>query len=72
MALNKEALKTAIKNAFDSESDKQVDPVEARKRIASKLADAIESFVKSGTVSTQVTGTCPAGAVTGIGQGNIS
>ena len=68
MALNKEALKTAIKNAFDGESDKQVNPVEARERIASKLADAIESFVKSGAVSTQVTGTCPAGAGSGLTQ----
>ena len=72
MALNKQALKAAIQDAFDSESDKQVDPLEARERIAEKLANAIESFVKSGTVSTQVTGTCPAGAVTGSGSGNIS
>jgi len=72
MALNREVLKKAIKNAFDSESDEQVNPSEARERIAEKLASAIENFVKSGTVSTQVTGTCPAGAVTGTGQGNIS
>ncbi|MDR3287084.1 MAG: hypothetical protein LBT27_06550 [Prevotellaceae bacterium] len=68
MALNKQTLAAAIKAAFDAESDTDVNPVQARQRMASAIADAVEAFVKSGTV----TGTCatPAGAgtITGVVQ----
>jgi len=62
MALNRTALESAIKAAFDAESDVEVNPAEARQRIAAKIANAIDAFVRSGTV----TGTCatPSGAGT--------
>lgn len=73
MALNKIALTQAIKDAFDFESEKDVNPAEARERQAQKIADAIDVFVKSGDVTTMVTGTsATGGAVTGTGAGKLT
>ena len=68
MALNKTALKTALENVFKKSNS----PSEA----ASAIADAIDAFVKTASVSTSVTGTCatPAGSGTieGAGTGSLS
>ncbi len=72
MALNKEALAKDIQKAFDDESDADVNPAEARTRIARQIADAIDKYIKAGTVSVTVSTTGPAAAQTGNGTGSIS
>lgn len=75
MALNKQVLEQAIKAAFDKQAAKSGvndDPVVSRNELAKSLADAFDAFVKSGTVSTTVTGTSPSGAVSGAGTGSIT
>lgn len=62
MALNKTILKAAIKDALDYDSDKDVDPAEARERQAEKIANAIDGYIKDGVVRVTVSGT------TGIGK----
>lgn len=75
MALVKATLEAAILAALEkqaaktSESD---DPATSRAQIAAELADAIDLYIKSGTVNTVVTGTSPSGAVTGTGVGSIT
>ncbi|HMI04274.1 MAG TPA: hypothetical protein VK541_17430 [Pedobacter sp.] len=63
MPLDTLTLKAAIKEAFDFESDKDVNPAEARERQAHKIALAIEVFVKSGQVNVIVAGTAGTGNV---------
>ena len=66
MATTKTQLKAAILNAMDLNSDKELDPAEARDAFAQRLADAIEAYVVTRT--TTVTGTsATGGAVTGTG-----
>ncbi len=65
MAISKEQLKNLIRGAYDGESDNEVDPSEARERIAEKLADAIEAFVTDRDV--RVVGVQP-GSATIIGK----
>ncbi|SHH75240.1 hypothetical protein [Flavobacterium johnsoniae] len=65
-AITKAQLAQKIKEAFDADSDVQVNPSEARKRQADKIADAISLFVIGR--ETIVTGTsATGGAVTGTG-----
>ncbi len=52
MALNKIALKQEIKQAFKDEQTEEHDADKSLERIAEKLANAIDKFVKSGTVTT--------------------
>ncbi len=68
MALVKATLSAAIKAALDYEAGQDVNPQDSRQRIADKLADAIDAFVKSGDGKYQV-GTLTAGAtaVTAVG-----
>lgn len=71
--LDKTILAEKIKAAFDSESNKEIDsPAKARERIAQKMADAIDNYIRGGEVTTAVTGTSPSGAVTGTGKGAIT
>lgn len=75
MALNKTVLEQAIKAVFDQQAAKNQtsdDPAISRQEIAKGLANAIEAYVKSGTVNTTITGTATGGAVTGTGTGTIS
>jgi hypothetical protein len=76
MALVKATLASAIKAAFAAQSGKKDNPDAALSDLADKLATAIDAFVKSGDVTTTVTGTCatPAGAgtITGTGKGIIN
>jgi predicted sugar kinase len=70
MALDKDALKLKIKQAFDDESDVEVDPAEARERIAQAIANAVDDYVKAGTVNVSVS-VDPSTHV-GTGTGSIS
>jgi hypothetical protein len=76
MALATAALKNSIKAAFKDQSTKTDDPVAALDDLADKLSKAVESFIKTGTVNTSVSGACatPAGpgTITGSGTGTIS
>jgi hypothetical protein len=71
MALNKSVLEQSIKSLLSEEKGK-TDNATSIDNIASKLAAAIEAFVKSGTVTTTVTTTGSASAQTGTGTGSIS
>ena len=67
MALDKQALQQSFISIFNNPShDGNVE------QIAAELADAIDVYVKSGTVQTTVTGTdSQGGAITGSGIGTI-
>lgn len=73
MALDKVTLEQEFKTALDAESDARVDPAEARKRTAKAFAEAVDRFVKTGTVNpgiavaTAGTATSQTGTTTGTG-----
>ncbi|MFD1604162.1 hypothetical protein ACFSJW_08345 [Flavobacterium artemisiae] len=71
MALNKVKLIQDIKSLLTEEksNEKQGTSID---NISLKLADAIDAFVKSGTVTTTVTTTGSASAQTGTGTGGVS
>lgn len=75
MPLNKAGLQAAILAALNKQANKtnaNDDPATSRLELASDIADAIETFVKTGLVNTTVTGTSPSGPVSGTGIGSIS
>jgi hypothetical protein len=83
MSLNKTQLTAALKGIFDGvspEATGQIDPEQLRQKIASEMADAIDAFVKSGTVtvasgiavSTTGSATAQTGATTATGTGTIN
>ena len=82
MALATTQLKDAILKALEESSQQTIDTdsiidnytqsKNAREETAKKLAFAIETFVKSGTVNTTVATTGSATAQTGTGTGAIS
>lgn len=82
MALATPILENAILKALEesskitvdtnSASDNSSKSEKARKDTAKALADAIEAFIKSGTVTTNVTTTGSASAQTGTGTGKIT
>ena len=78
MPLNKISLKLAIKNAFDAEKESDDPAIDSIDRIAAAIADGIDAFVKSGTVTTTVStavvtaGTAAAQSGTGTGSGSGS
>ena len=73
MALNKKKLQSDIESVLNNLRKQTDDPAKASKDFATQLADAIDSYVKSGSVSTNVTGniTGTTTAVVGTGTGNI-
>ncbi|UPZ17776.1 hypothetical protein [Flavobacterium humidisoli] len=72
MPLNKSALELAIKDLLIKEKAKTDDGSTSIDNIASKLAEAIDIFVRSGLVTTTVATTGSASAQTGTGTGYIS
>ena len=66
MAIDTGTLEQRILSILDANSQKELDPAQARKRFAKELAAAISDFVI--TRKTDVTGTSASGgAVTGTG-----
>ena len=63
MALDKTALKNALLAAFDAGSDGDKDA------LAVAMSDAIDSFVKTGTVATVVT---TPDTINGTGSGSVT
>lgn len=75
MPLVPQTLEAAILAALEKQAAKQAegdDPAASRQEIAKDLATAIDTYIKSGLVTTTVVGTSPAGPVTGTGTGNIT
>jgi hypothetical protein len=76
MALVKTTLEAAIKTAFQTQSTKTDNPDGALSNLASQLATAIDSYLRSATVTTLVTGSCAtpsgAGTIAGNGTGSLS
>ena len=70
MALDKTTLGTAIANAFAAAHGQGLKPADTT--LANAIADAIDTYVKAGAVSTTVIGTLPAGPVAAAGTGSIS
>ncbi|MDR2964039.1 MAG: hypothetical protein LBU90_10475 [Bacteroidales bacterium] len=71
MALVKTSLKTAIMAAFKAQQNKTDNPEGALNDLADKLATAIDTYIKSGTVNVTVATTGSATAQAGTGTGNI-
>lgn len=69
MALNKAALKTTIIAILTDMLTKEENSID---EFATRLSDGIEVFVKSGTVSVNVSTTGSASSHTGTGTGTIS
>lgn len=72
MSLNKTNLKSALINLFTAEQDEETDANASVERLAQGIADAVDAFVKSGTVNVTVTTTGSATAQAGTGTGTIS
>ncbi len=78
--LDKNTLKQEIKQAFKDEQNEEHDANKSLERVATKLADAIDKFIKSGTVtvasgiavSTAGSASAQTGTTTSIGAGTIS
>lgn len=69
MALNKAALKTAIVSLLTDMLTKEENSID---EFATRLSNAVDTFVKSGTVSVTVTTSGTATSHTGTGTGSIS
>lgn len=69
MALNKPALKTTIVALLTDMLAKEENSIE---EFATRLSDAVDVFVKTGTVNVTVATTGSATAQTGTGTGTIS
>lgn len=76
MPLVKSALEQMILAAFEKQAgktDEKDDPKKSREELAADLASAIDTFIKSGTVNTTITGVDGTGSpVTGTGVGSVS
>lgn len=72
MPLNKTQLEAALLAVLEQQATNGGNPEQSRKAIAKGFSDAIDAFIKTGTVNTQVTGTATAGVVAGTGTGAIS
>jgi hypothetical protein len=68
MALVVSVLEQQIVAAFEKQANKQSegdDPANSIKELAADLAASIDAYIKTATVLSVVTGTSPAGPVTG-------
>lgn len=72
MALDKATLQQGIFELFNSLSDSDETMEEKDNRIASTLATLIEAYVKSGDISTTITGSVDGTKVTGTGSGTLN
>lgn len=69
MALNKTELKTTIKILLTQMLEKEENSID---EFATRLSDAIDVFVKSGSVTVSVSTTGTATAQTGTGIGSVN
>lgn len=69
MALDKIGLKTTIKSLLTEMLEKEENSIE---EFATRLSDAVDVFVKSGSVTVSVSTTGNATAQTGTGIGSVN
>ena len=67
MALDKATLAAELEGIFAAGQG----GAKTQAQVAQAIADAIDTFVRSGTVTTTVTGTCSTGPVAGSGTGIV-
>lgn len=67
MALNPQTLANQLKTAFDNAQKNSSGGQDTLPQLCNDLATAIDTFVKSATVTTQVTGTASGGVCTPSG-----
>ena len=67
MALNKTQLAADLQAVFEAGQG----GTKSQAQVAQALADAIDAFVRSATITTTVTGTCSTGPVAGSGSGTV-
>jgi hypothetical protein len=72
MALDKASLETGIYDLFNSLNDSDETIQERDQRIAETLTNLIEAYIKSGTISTTITGNVDGTDVTATGTGTLS
>lgn len=73
MPLPKGQLKSDIAAAFiTAMQTEDAEVTSVANQLATDISDAIDSYVKAGTVSTVVTGTLPTGPTAASGTGSIS
>lgn len=68
MALDKATLANTLEQIFAGSQA----GAKTQAQVAQAIPDAIDAFVRSGTVTTTVTGTCSTGPVVGTGTGSVS
>lgn len=82
MALDKTALAASLKSIFDGvspEANGTIDPTKLRQKVATEMADVIDAYIKSATVTVAVgisvnttgTATAQVGKTTSQGTGTI-
>lgn len=64
MALDKATLKAEIKSALKHEQNEKEDPNKSLERLAAKLSNAIDKYVKTGIVNTTGSATAQTGKIT--------
>jgi hypothetical protein len=72
MALDKATLEQGIFELFNSLNDSSETTEDRDKRIAETLTNLIEAYIKSGTISTTITGNVDGTDVTATGTGTLS
>ena len=72
MALDRDTLEKGIYELFKGLNKDESTSEDRDKRIASTLTDLIENYVKSGTMTTEWSGTVSGNNVTGKGTGSIT
>jgi len=72
MPLVKPTLQAQILNLINDLKTREDNQDASNSDMASGLADAIDAYIKTATVTTTIIGTSPAGPVTGTGTGTLS
>ena len=67
MALNKTQLAADLQAVFAAGQG----GTKSQAQVAQAIADAIDTYVRSATITTTVTGTCSTGPVAGTGSGTV-
>lgn len=72
MPLNKSALEQSIKNAFKSMKNSDTDEEQGLDRLCSKLAEAVDTYVRTAQINYIAGLSNSGGAVSGVFNGNLS
>jgi hypothetical protein len=72
MALNKSGLEQSIRNAFKSMKSGDTDEEQGLNTLCSKLAEAVDTYVKTAQINYTAGLSAPNGPVTGVFNGTLS